>query len=256
MKRIVLTFVCLILPTFSVAADSDSIKEGLYAVTVASTVQNQIAALPQSKKEQLQNAIDIGNKFAPHHFDGTAYAQNDIQEEKIWKKDIQPLISSDRSNWNSPNVAFPNSAPDLIINGRKVTFEVVCPKFQLISANTVNDHFELTYRTKIIGMWKSNSTLFTEGDILVDEKEEFDEVLINLDSTNRVSKVTSKYAVLPTLPKQGIDMFAAFIARPYGVFVDSPSGVIMEPKTSVDAKVIRYKQFINLIKNEEASACK
>lgn len=238
----------------TIQAYADESKET--TVTISPVVQEQIQQASPDERKKIEAAINLGNRFVPHHFDGSAYARNDEQEIKIWLKNIRPMINRDDPDWYTPEGVFDSSTSVLEINGKKATFEVVCPQIELISVNARDDHFELNYRTKIIGMWKTSSVMFTEGDIQLDEKEEFDEVHIGLNKSNKVSQVASKFAVYPTIPKLGIDMFAAFIKRPYGVFVDSASGVIMEPQSSINAKVARYKQYIELIKNEETVACK
>jgi hypothetical protein len=186
----------------------------------------------------------------------TAYARNDEQEEKIWLKNIRPLINRNSGDWYSPGGVFADGAPELEINGNIVVTEVVCPQPELILANTVDGHFELKYRTKIIGMWKTNSKMhLTQGDILLDEKEEFDEVLITLDKNNRVSRVATKYAVYPSIPRVGIDIFESYIKWPPRAIFQSPTGVGQESESEAKAKIPQYKKYIELIKNEETAAC-
>lgn len=250
---------CVVVVLFApqlVIADSALSKDAHITVTISPAVQEQIQKASSDERKKMEAAINVGNKFIPHHFDLTAYARNDEQELKLWLKNIRPLVNRDDADWYTPGGVFADSAPELEINGKKVTFEVVCPRPELISVSAVNEHFQLKYRSKIIGMWRTNSMLFTEGDIILDGKEKFDEVLISLDKSNRVSQVASKYAVLPSIPKQGINHFKGYIKRPWRVLIDSPSGVIMETQSNVNANVIKYKQFIELIKNEEAVACK
>lgn len=253
--KFLIIFVIICLSQIAAADTASTVKEK-FTVTISPAVQEQIQKANPAERKKMEAAISVGNKFIPHHFDLTAYARNDEQEEKIWKKNIRPLVNRDSVDWYNPGEVFSDGAPGLEINGKKVTFEVVCPVPELISANAVDDHFELKYHTKIIGMWKTNSMMATEGDIVQDEKEEFDEALISLDKSNRISQVASKYAVLPSIPKQCIDGFEGYIKRPRRGLVDSPSGVILESQGSVNANIIRYKQYIELIKNEEAAACK
>lgn len=225
-------------------------------VTISPVVQEQLQKTSPDERKKLESAISVGNKFIPHHFDLTAYARNDEQEEKIWLKNVRPLVNRDSDDWYNPGGVFAEGAPELEINGNKVTFEVVCPQAELISANAVDDHFELKYRTKIIGMWKTNSKMrLTEGDILLDEKDEFDEVLITLNKSKRVSRVISKYAVLPTIPEVGIHIFESYIKWPPMRIFQGPNGADQETEEQARARIPQYKHYIELIKSEEAAAC-
>jgi len=244
-----------------VIADSALGKEARITVSISPTVQEQIKKASPDERKKMEAAISTGNKFIPHHFDGSAYERNDHQEEKIWQKNIRPLVTplanKGDDDWYFEVDVFADAAPKLEINRVQVVFEVVCPVPELISANAVGDHVELSYQTKIIGMWKTSSKEhLTQGDILPDEKEEFDEVLITVDKSNRVSRVASKYAVLPTIPKTGIDIFESYVKWPPRAIFQGPNGADQESESEAKAKIPQYKKFIELIKSEEAAACK
>jgi len=235
---------------------SASTPEEKITATISQEVREQLQKLNPGERKKMEAAIRIGSRYAPHHFDGTAYARNDEQEEKIWQKNIRPLVNRDGADWYNPGGVFSDGTPELEINGKKVTFVVVCPRPDLIAASTFEDHFELKYRSKIIGMWKTNSKMsLTEGDILLNEKEEFIQVHIILDKNNRVSRVASQYAVLPTIPALGIHIFESYIKWPPREIFQGPSGVDQESESEARAKIPQYKHYIELIKNEEAAAC-
>lgn len=226
-------------------------KSEAVTVSISPVVQEQIQQASPNERKKMEAAISTGNKFIPHHFNGKAYARNDEKELKFWMKNIRPLVNRVSADWYNPGEIYAESAPALVINGKKVHEEVVCPQPELISVNRVNDQFQLNYRTKIIGMWKTNSKMvFTQGDIVLNEKEEFDEVLLTLDKNNRVSQVASKYAVLPMIPNDGVDMFESYIKWP---LYQSPW---QESLGSANTRILQYKQYIKLIKNEEAASCK
>jgi hypothetical protein len=227
------------------------------SVFISPEVQVQIQKYSPGERKKMEAAISVGNKFIPHHFNGRAYARNDEQEPKYWLKNIRPLVNRDDADWYVGDDVFAEAAPALVINDKYVKHEVVCPKPELISANTVGDQYQLKYRTKIIGMWKSNSILHPiQGDILLNEKNEFDEVLLTLDQNYRVSQVASKYAVFPTIPQQGIHLFEAYIKWPPRAIFQSATGADQETESEARAKIPQYKQYIDLIKREEAAACK
>ncbi len=245
MNRILLP--CLVLLVLQLMAPTFAYSEESTNVSISSSVQDQLKKASSSERKIMESAIDVGNRYAPHHFNGTAYARNDEEEEKTWMKSIHPLVNRS-TDWYSPGGVFSDSSPALEIDGKKASFEVVCPKPELIAVRAVNNQVELKYRSKIIGIWKTKSTTFTEGDILLDKKGEYDEVLLTLDDDHRISKVASKYAVYPTIPEQGIDLFKAYIRR--------PSLFSVPQESSLDAEIARYKQYIELIKQEEIEACK
>lgn len=252
-------FGCLVQALPANGANATTPQEKITA-TISPEVREQLQKLEPGERKKMEAAIFIGNKYAPHHFDGTAYARNDELEEKIWQKNIRPLVTlqANRENggWYFPGGVFVDSTPDLKINGTKVVFAVVCPRPDLISVRAVTDHSELKYRTKIIGVWKSSSKLHPiEGDIVRDEREEFDEVLLAIDKNNKVSQVVSKYAVLSDIPQRGIDKFEAYIKWPPRAIFQGSNGVEQESESEARAKIPQYKKYIELIKSEEAAAC-
>ena len=225
-------------------------KSDVSTVLISPAVREQILKAGPVERKKMDAAINTGNKFILHHFNGKAYARNDEQELKFWLKNIRPLVNKDTAGWYNPGDVYADSAPELYINGEKATFEVVCPRPELILVNRVDVQVQLKYRAKIIGMWKTNSKMvFTQGDILLNEKEEFDEVLLNLDNKNRISLVASKFAVQPMIPQDGIDLFESYIKSPQ---YQSPW---QETLSSPDARISAYKKFIELIQKEEAAAC-
>lgn len=232
-----------LLATQTYASDKEVV-----AVTISPAVQEQIQKANPDEQKKIGQVINMGNKFIPHHFDGSAYARNDDQETEKWKRNIRPLINRDNADWYTPGGVFNNQTPTIEINGQKTSEVVVCPQAELISVNTFEDHYELNYRSKIIGKWKTNSTTFTEADILLDEKEEFDEVLIKLDKSNKVSQVSSKFAALVSIPKNGIELFKAYVNRPELIDTQLQGGI--------NDELTKYKHYIVLIENEEAISCK
>lgn len=245
MKRILLP--CLVLLMLQILVPTFAYSEEIANVSISPSVQDQLRKADSTERGKMEAAIDVGNKYAPHHFDGTAYARNDDEEEKNWMRNIHPLVNRN-TDWYSPGGVFSESSPALYIDGKKVSFEVVCPQPELISVSSVNNQIELEYRSKIIGMWKTKSTTFTEGDILLGKKGEYDEVLLMFDDALRISKVASKYAVYPSIPEQGINLFKAYI--------EHPSLRSVPQASSQDAELAKYKQYIELIKQEEIEACR
>jgi hypothetical protein len=262
-KMLLVSIICL---ARSAGADNVPTAKENPKVTISTEVQEHIQKLSPDMRKRMEAAIKVGNKYAPHHFDGTAYAMYDDNEKKMWRKNIRslitPRVSWDGEEWYSSWQEIfidsePKPEPKLEINGVRVDLEVVCPWPELISASGVDDGIKLKYRTKIIGRWKSSypKEYPIQGDILLDEKEEFDEVLITLDKNNRVSRIASKFEVVPTTPAFGIDHFESYIKWPPRAIFQGPNGADQETESEARAKIPQYKRFIELIKSEETAVC-
>lgn len=255
----------LVLAVIAVADTAQTTREDS-AVTISDEVKQQLQKLSPNERKRIEAAISVGNKYVPHHFDGTAYARNDEQQEELWQKSIRPLVvlQADKGNggWYYPGEVFTDSAPKLEINGMRVRWYVVCPKPELVSASVANGHFELMYRTKIIGMWRSATlkwgpTLadFIQDEFIMDKKNEDDEVLITVDKSNRVSRVDAKYEQETSVPVQHIRRYEAYIKFPPQKLYQGAEHVEEETEEQARARIPQYKKYIELIKSVEAAAC-
>ena len=238
--------------------DTAQAENGKAEVSISAEVKEQIQKLSPDEHKRIEAAIKVGNQYAPYHFDGTAYQRDDNQQEVLWQKNIRPLIAplSNKGNWYAGNEVYDDSSPQVVINGVDVQSPVVCPWPELISANVIDGRFELKYRTRIIGMWKATDPYrHMQEDILLNEKEDYDEVLVVLNKDNKVIKAHSKYKAFPTVPQTGIEMQEAHIKWPPMRIFQGPNGVDQETEEQARARIPQYKRYIELIKSEEAAAC-
>jgi len=246
------------------AANATSPEEKI-TVTVSPEVREQLQKLNPGERKKMEAAIRIGNRYAPHHFDGTAYARNDDQQEKLWQKNIRPLVAllpnRNENDWYDPGEA--GLAQKLEINGMRVGTYVVCPEPELVSARVASDHFDLMYRTKIIGMWRSSivklggPTLddYIQNEFILDKNNEDDEVLITVNKDNRVSRIDAKYALESTIPDLYIEMYEAYIKWPPRKLYQGAEHAEQETEEQARARIPQYKKYIELIKSVEAAAC-
>jgi len=228
-------------------AGSGSNNEVPMTVTVASNILEQISKLPAAEKKQVEEAVKVGNKFIPQHFDESAYSfGNDGNEQgyKRWLKNTRPLISMNVKDWANSQADMaedPQLSLPLEINGQKAITISVCPQIELSAINITNEGFTLTYRSKIIGMWTQIN------DFIKDQKDEFEGINVSMNRKNKVSHVVSQYLVVAPVSKAMIDMISWKVKN---VRVS-----IGETQEEVNARTIRYKQAIKNAREAEASVC-
>lgn len=99
------------------ASEDDAI-----AVTISPAVQEQIQNANSDERKKIEAAIIAGNKFVPHHFDGSAYLSEmaSTQEVKLWQNNIRPLVDRDFSQWYSSSDIALASIQNLKIHGSLV----------------------------------------------------------------------------------------------------------------------------------------
>ena len=96
---------------------------------------------------------------------------------------------------------------------------------------------------------------FIRDELILDKKEDYDEVLITIDNSNRVSRIAAKYYVEPTIPEQRIHMYESEIKwLRWGLTRPStdPNHVT---ESEARSRISRYKHIIELIKSVEAASC-
>lgn len=258
---------CVVVVLFApqlVIAGSALGKDAHITVAISPAVQEQIKKASPDERKKMEAAISVGNKFIPHHFDGSAYEVGDSgveQELKYWLKNVRPLVNRDVTKWYSNFDISQITAGALKIDGRPNGLSgadvAVCSQIELISIAPTDEHYDviwktyypvsfandsyvLKYRTKIIGtlgLWKQPPTEF-----FPDKENQFFATLISLDKEYKVNQVIPQYGLTTLNTKRYIDTLNRYI-----------SGVWAGNATAADKTKLR--QLIPKIKNEEARVC-
>ena len=235
--------------------------------TISPAVRAQLQEMSPDARKRIEAAIATGNKYAPHHFDESAYERYDDERERLWQKNIRPWVTLQPKlkdgEWYLPeDVFYSDSAQKLEINGAQIRFYVVCPQPELISATALDDDVELKYRTRIIGAWRSllkkgGGTLdnFIQDELILDKQEQYDDALITIDKNDKVSRVSAIYFGETSTPAQDIERFEDFIKRPPQRIYQGPVHAEQETEEQARARIPQYKKTIEMIKNVEAAVC-
>lgn len=233
-------------------------------ITISPSVQEELQKAGPHERKNIEAAINVGNKFIPHHFDGSAYEVGDSgveQELKYWLKNVRPLVNKDVTKWYSNFDISQITAGALKIdglpNGLSGSDVAVCSQIELISitpadkpydvtwktyypVSFVNDSFVLKYRAKIIGslgLWKQPPTEF-----FPDKENQFFATLISLDKKYKVNQVIPQYGLTTLNTKRYIDTLTLYT-----------SGVWSDNATAAEKVVL--KQLISKIKDAETRVC-
>lgn len=230
-------------------------------VTISVSVQEQIQKASTDERKKMEAAISVGNKFIPHHFDGSAYEVGDSgggQELRYWLKNVRPLVNRDEMNWYNDYEIASASKLNFMIDGWLTEVVAVCPQVELVSVvtgyehldigwetwyptNFAEDEFVLKYRARIIGAWGAFHG-FPPKHFLFTNKDEFETVLISVDKNNKINQVFSQYAVSALTTKPQIKILTLYI-----------SGAWSDNATAADKA--RLRQLIPKIEEEEVRVC-
>ncbi len=245
--------------------DTAQAANGKSGVTISAEVQQQLQKLSPDERKRMEAAIKVGNQYAPHHFDGTAYRvgdNGDKRELKYWLKNIRPLVNRDLSKWYSSLDISQNTAESLMIDGlpegQSAGVVSVCPQIELVAiipadahlsigwktyypVNFADDSFVLKYQAKILGTldeWIVPPTKF-----LLSKKDSYIAVFISLDKHNQVNQVFAQYGVTTWSSRMLVDIIQRFIS----------GGVLVQDVAAVDKA--KLAQLIQEIKDDEVSMC-
>lgn len=236
-------------------------------VTISPAVQEQIQKSSPNERKKIEAATSSGNKFIPHHFDGTAYENGDAggkQELKKWQQNIRPLVDRDVGHWYTFSEIQSESVELLKMDGLPEDHPyagdvAVCPQIELVSIsvpdehfdvgwkrsdytiNFVEDSFELIYRAKVIGAWSGLTA--AQLTFIPSKRNEWGSVLIGLNKSYKISRVMSEYALDAAVPIRHVDIISRSI-----------NGVWANTSSANDK--IRLKQLLQKMKNAEDMVCK
>ena len=142
-SRVVLTCLMLLTTAQASASEDDAIT-----VTISPAVQEKIQKANSDERKKIEAAINAGNKFVPHHFDGSAYLSEmaSTEEVKLWQKNIRPLVDRDFSQWYSSSDIALASIQNLKIKGLLVA---VCPQIMFISISVPDKNFDVGWNNVI-----------------------------------------------------------------------------------------------------------
>lgn len=262
--KILIVFTAIYLPQITVISDAIAAPAEKITVTISPSVQEQIQKASPNERKKMGAAISLGNKYIPHHFDGSAYDAgdgDDKQELKYWLKNIRPLINRDIPKWYSNTDISQITVESLKIVGLpkdvSASTVAVCPQIELVliapadepfdviwktyyPVSFVNDSYVLKYRAKIIGTLNLSKQPPTE--FFQDKENNFVSALISIDKENKVNQVVPQYQITTSSAKRYVEILTRYI-----------SGVWSHNATAIDK--IRMKQLIHKLKEDEARVC-
>lgn len=260
LKSIFVSLVLLMLLSSQLCAA----KSELTAVLISPAVSEQIQKASPDERKKMEAAISQGNKFIPHHFDGSAYDAGDTDDEqelKYWLKNIRPLINRDITKWYNNTDISQITMESLKIVGLpkhiSASDVAVCPQIELVSIEPVHEHFDviwktyypvsfvndsyvLKYRAKTIGVL--NFSMQPPTEFFLDNENNFVAVLISIDKANKVNQVVPQYQMATSSAKHYIEILTRYI-----------SGVWSHNATAIEK--IKMKQLVVQIKEDEARVC-
>jgi hypothetical protein len=246
------------------AARAYAIENVVVTVTISPAVKEQIQKVSPTERKKIEAAISMVNKFAPYHFDGSAYNvgdNGDDQELKFWEKNVRPLVNRDVTKWYSNMDISQSTKESLKIDGLpndlSASSVAVCPQIELTSITSadehydviwetyypvsfVNDRFVLKYRAKVIGTLNQLKQPPTEFFLAKDGS--YVDALISVDKRNKVSQVVAQYGVTTLSTKRYLDILTRYFS---GVWSGS---------TTADDKS-KLKHLIQEIMDDEARVC-
>lgn len=250
MKLITRFFVVMVAISFSqLAVAREALLEAaikdIKVTSITPAVQEQLNKASPEDRKSLEAAIRTGNLFIPQYFSGNVYDSD--PENKDWEKEVEPLISLDREEWEQQYRHLLKMNTKDISSGKNhaYSYRLTCPQVALISVQQDDDTTTLLYRTISVGVGIDHLDFL---DINLEGAGEVYDVRVKLDkSSSLVDEVIPPDQWITESYTKTIALMKEFLADRRTAHTTKEHGEEM-------AKI--YQSSIQTIENSAAKLCK
>lgn len=234
-------FIILILigSLWSVLAWAGSLES--IQITLAPEVQTVLEQVAPAQKARLEKDIQVGNAFIKQHLDGSAYDFDPGYVE--WSEHTGSLLTMSGEELERTSLGWSSYK----LNGSLGTrFWTVCPQVRanILEVNGMN--ITLSYQMMVIG---TELAQFKGVDYAVSDNDKGRHYHVRLD-IGQDGKIKAIIMDEDTLGRLYITSRRNLVQ-----FIRNPRKGIAETQAMVEAKVARYRRFIDILDSAAAEVC-